>query len=129
MSTTATQPTHDVSAELIYTGAPDYWQGNGDRWDDANGCLFAYYDCHTTIGQMIGNWIDDYNNGGDCDNLPESVTEIMIRTALVSLINPPATSNSLFAPDCEVDYDADDSDDRYDSPFAIVLIRTWESKN
>jgi hypothetical protein len=75
-----------VTAEFLYAGLPDYWQGNGDRWDDDKGCLFAYYGAGTTVRDIIDGAVDDFLAGGDCDTLPEDVTDTNIREALLACL-------------------------------------------
>lgn len=120
MNTTETKSTHKVFACLIYAGQCDFWSGSGARWHDNAGCLFAHYDKHTTIGDLINDLVGEYLGGSDCDSFPESVTTDDVRDALLTLIDPPATVDSIFMPDCEVDYDTNNAD--YDSPCAIALI-------
>jgi len=75
-----------LSAQFIYNGMPDYWGGDGDRWDDNKGCLFAYYGRNTTIRDMIDEWTNDFMNGGDCDTFPEDVTAEDVRAALLAML-------------------------------------------
>jgi hypothetical protein len=75
-----------VTAEFLYAGLPDYWQGNGDRWDDDKGCLFAYYGAGTTVRDIIEGAVCDFISGCDCYSLPDDVTEHTIREALLACL-------------------------------------------
>jgi hypothetical protein len=74
-----------VTAEFLYAGLPDYWGGNGDRWDDDKGCLFAYYGDGTTVRDIVDGAVDDYLSGGDCDTLPDIGCDT-IREALLACL-------------------------------------------
>jgi len=73
-----------VTAEFLYAGLPDYWGGNGDRWDDDKGCVFTYYGKNTTVRDIIDSAVDDFLAGGDCDSLPKEVTDNDVRAALLA---------------------------------------------
>ena len=73
-----------VTAEFLYAGLPDYWGGNGDRWDDDKGCVFAYYGKGITVRNIIDGAVDDFLGGGDCDSLPDEVTDNDVRAALLA---------------------------------------------
>ena len=73
-----------VTAEFLYAGLPDFWGGNSDRWDDDKGCLFAYYGKGTTVRDIIDGMVHDFLGGGDCDSLPDEVTDEMVRAALLA---------------------------------------------
>jgi hypothetical protein len=75
-----------VTASFEYNGLPDYWGGNGRRWDDNAGCIFAYYGAHTTLREIIDGAVDDFNAGGDCDSFPEDVDGEMVREALLDCL-------------------------------------------
>jgi hypothetical protein len=75
-----------VTAEFLYAGLPDYWQGNGDRWDDDKGCLFAYYGAGTTVRDIIDGAVDDFLSGGDCDTLSDISCDT-IREALLACLS------------------------------------------
>ena len=66
-----------------YSGMPDYWGGNGRRWDDDAGCLFAYYGRNTSLRDCVDQWVDEFFNGGDCDSLPHNITENDLRDAIL----------------------------------------------
>jgi len=123
--------THNVHATFLYSGMPDYWKGDGSRWDDDNGCLFAYYDHTTTLRQLIDNWVSDFANGGDCDTIDENITELDIKVALLEMLSPAGVQD--YHGDelagCAKDYrDANTEEDLanedWESPFAVVLIET-----
>jgi hypothetical protein len=75
-----------LTATYIYDGLPDYWGGNGDRWNDNAGCVFAYYGPFTTLRDIVDGAVDDFCAGGDCDTMPEEVTEEMVRAALLDCL-------------------------------------------
>lgn len=54
-----------VTASFLYSGVGDFWVGNGRRWDDDAGCVFASYGPGTTCGEIVDQWVDDFNSGGD----------------------------------------------------------------
>jgi hypothetical protein len=73
-----------VTAEFLYAGLPDFWGGNSDRWDEDKGCVFAYYGKGTTVRDIIDGAVDDFLGGGDCDSLPDEVTDNDVRAALLA---------------------------------------------
>ena len=77
-----------VTADFLYSGFPDYWSGDSDRWDDNNGCLFAYYGARSTLRDIVDSAVNDFCAGGDCDTLHEDVTEEDIRAALLGCLSP-----------------------------------------
>src|SRR3990170_3034424 len=119
-----------LTATFEYSGMIDYWGGNGRRWDDNAVCLFAFYGPHTTLRNIIDQLVDDFQSGGDCDSLPESVSAADVRLALLTALTDQG----------RVDYDSDAlsewameyaaaNDDIYvgptdedESPVVIVLI-------
>lgn len=54
-----------LNVSFEYSGFADYWSGNGRRWDDNAGCLFAYYGPRTTMRELVDQHIEDFNSGGD----------------------------------------------------------------
>ena len=98
-----------ITAEWIYTGLPDYWSGDGERWDDANGCLFAFYGNGSTLRDIVDNAICA---GGDCDTLHEDVTEDDIRSAILdgcfNDAGRAAYANGV-VPDFVLDWDAENN--------------------
>lgn len=76
-----------LTATYIYSGMADYWGGDGDRWDDNKGCLFAYYGKDTTLHDLIDQLVDDFNSGGDCETMPEDITDGDVRGALLEMLN------------------------------------------
>lgn len=73
----------NVSVTHEYVGLADYWGGNGKRWSDNVGCLFAFYDADTTLRDCVDQWVDDFMAGGDCDSFHEDVTSEYIRAAIL----------------------------------------------
>ncbi len=95
-----------------YRGMSDYWQGNGKRWDDNAGCLFAFYGPDTTLTDCVEQWVDDFHSGGDCDSLPDSVTADDIRKAILEAITAKLTNK----------VSDDDWDEDSESPQWIILV-------
>ncbi len=73
-----------LTAEFLYSGIIDYWGGNGDRWDDDKGCVFASYGKGTTVRDIVDSAIVDFIGGGDCDFFPTDVTDNDVRLALLA---------------------------------------------
>lgn len=96
-----------------YQGYSDYWGGNGRRWDDNAGCLFAFYDNCTTYGDLVDQWVSDFNCSGDCDDFPEWVTADMVRQACLDALR--VSPDTLVDPDCEVG-------NNDESPIYVVLV-------
>ena len=117
-----------LSASFEYSGMSDYWGGNGRRWDDNAGCLFTSYSHDTTLRDIIDGLVDDFNAGGDCDDMDDSVTGEDVRAALIEMLSDQgrADYNSgaicEFAADFAACNDADDIDDLQEYPVVIVLI-------
>lgn len=72
-----------ITITYEYSGLSDYWGGNGRRWDNDAGCLFAYYRSDTTLRDCIDQWIEDFNGSGDCDSFPDEITSDDIREAII----------------------------------------------
>jgi len=72
-----------LSVTHEYTGLIDYWSGNGRRWDDDAGCLFASYSTDTTLRDCVDAWCDDFSGGGDCDAFPEDIDTVSLRAAIL----------------------------------------------
>jgi RNA polymerase-binding transcription factor DksA len=72
-----------LSATYLYSGLPDYWSGNGDRWDDDKGCVFASYGSRTTLQQLVEDAVSDFNMGGDFESFPEDISDDDVREALL----------------------------------------------
>lgn len=110
-----------------FHGYSDYWSGNGRRWDDNAGCLFAFYGPDTTLKDCVDQWVGDFNMGGDCDSLPEDITGDDIREAiLTSLLNSRGRADYESGALCEFaeeyrdanglsDYYSDDGPNDYDT--------------
>lgn len=79
---------YKITASFEYSGMVDYWGGNGRRWDNNAGCLFAYYSTDTTLREIVDQWVDEYTMGGDCDEFPEEITEEDIRQAILDSLTP-----------------------------------------
>lgn len=69
-----------------FRGMGDYWGGNGRRWDDDAGCVFAYYGKDTTLRDCVDQWVEDFWSGGDfiegCKAWDE-VTRADVRAAIL----------------------------------------------
>lgn len=72
----------NVSVTYEYRGHPDFWGGNGRRWDSNAGCLFASYDRNTTYADLIDSLVDDFDQGGDFEDCPDWVDSEVIRQAI-----------------------------------------------
>jgi hypothetical protein len=107
---------YTVDATFLYSGMIDYWGGDGDRWDDNAGCLFAHYGPASTLRDIIDDLVNDFIAGGDCDTLPEEVTDSDIRKALIEMLSD--QGNGL-----KPGHPIDDLDDFGEVPVVIVLIR------
>jgi hypothetical protein len=77
----------NLTASYEYSGMPDYWGGNGRRWDDDAGCVFSYYDGKTSLRDIVEDAVNDFCAGGDCDSFPEDVTEDDVRAALLACLS------------------------------------------
>lgn len=127
-----------LTATHLYDGLPDYWGGDGDRWDDNKGCLFSHYSTDTTLHDLVDGWINDWNMGGDCDSMPESIGEKEVRAALLAMLTDEgrtmygdgslaecsitfAEANGIEPGQPEIDLD-NDEDYCGNDPVAIVLL-------
>jgi hypothetical protein len=124
-----TQLTQEVKMRITvsheYTGMSDYWGGNGRRWNDNAGCLFAYYDKDTTLRDCVDQWVSEFNSGGDCDAFPAGITSEDIRAAILDAMTPAGRADyesgalADCAKGCE---DCEDCDDYCESPVWIILV-------
>ncbi len=83
-----TQTKYELTVKHEYFGLSDYWGGNGKRWDDNAGCLFAFVSHDTTLQECIDQWCDDFTMGGDCDSFPENVDYDQLYKALIDSLTP-----------------------------------------
>lgn len=117
MSTRTINVTHE------YCGHSDYWSGNGARWGDNAGCLFAFYDHETTLREVIDQWVDDFNGGGDCDSFPEDITSEDIRKAIMDSLTTEGVkdyeTNAIFGPARDLEDPIGECDE---SPIAVILV-------
>lgn len=120
-----------LTATFLYSGFPDYWRGDSDRWDDDKGCLFSYYDHRTTLKDLIDGWVDDFCAGGDCDSMDEDITDSDVRAALLDMLTDEGRRDydSGAVAECAKefgecnDYSKDDDlEDCDEYPFAVVLL-------
>lgn len=95
-----------LTATHLYSGMLDYWGGDGDRWDDNKGCLFATYGHGTTLRNIVDEWVEDFNSGGDCDTMPESITDNDVRAALLAMLTDEGRAGyeSGAVAECAIDY-------------------------
>jgi hypothetical protein len=108
----------------------DYWGGNGRRWDDDAGCLFAHYGPLTTLRDIIDQLVDDYNSGGDCDSFPSSVSSNNVRAALLAMLTDKGRTD--YASNARSEFalayveangnEDEDEDDMGEFPVVIVLL-------
>lgn len=109
-----------LTATHLYNGLPDYWSGDGRRWDDDAGCLFAYYNGRTTLRELIDSAVDDFCMSGDfeafcADNDPwENVTEDDVRAALLDCLTEAGRADyeSGAVAECAAEYAAVNGFDR-----------------
>ena len=99
-----------LTATHEFTGFGDYWSGNGQRWDDNAGCLFAFYDGRTTLRDLVDQWVSDYWQGGDFDGKPgwDEVTSEDVHAAIMDCLTPAgrADYDSGALAECAADYAA-----------------------
>jgi len=118
-----------VTVSHEFMGWSDYWGGNGRRWDDNAGCLFAYYGKDTTLKDCVDQWVDDFLSGGDCDSMPEDVTSDDVYEAiLTTLLNDRGRQDyhSGALAECAADIaditDEEVDDDYCESPIWVILV-------
>jgi hypothetical protein len=121
-----------LHASFEYAGLPDYWGGNGRRWDDDAGMLFAYYGGFTTLHDIVEQWIDDFGFNGEFDSpVWDDVSDEEIRAAVMAGLTEQglADYHSHALSEWSADYaDANDmtedseDDDFGDSPIAVLLL-------
>lgn len=75
-----------IQAKHLYSGMPDYWGGDGNRWETNKGCLFSHYDGRSTLRGIIDGAVEDFCAGGDCDSLHADITEKDVRAALLDML-------------------------------------------
>ncbi len=110
-----------VSAQVIYSGFSDYWGGDGDRWDDDKGCLFALYGPETTHNDLVQEWLEDWNAGGDFDgkDIASEVTDTELEQAIRDVFVDGLDMDSVFGPAGSLE-DFDPEND--ESPQCIILV-------
>lgn len=124
-----------ITVNHEFAGWGDYWHGNGRRWDDNAGCLFACYGRNTTLRDCVDQWVDEYWQGGDCDSFHEDITAEDIREAiLTTLLNERGRADYESGALCEfaekfddyiecVDSDGEeDLEDLMEAPVWIILV-------
>lgn len=116
----------NVSASFIYSGLSDYWSGDGARWDDNKGCLFASFGPATTLKELIDALADDYTSGGDCDEKPafEEVSREDVLSALLTMLSDEGRRDYETGALCKwaSQLNANDWDEDGESPQVIVML-------
>ena len=132
-------PTIRVTHEFL--GWSDYWKGNGCRWEDDKGCLFAFIGPDTTLHDCVDQWVSDFFNGGDFDygwltagtnddtvgsTLFADVNEKDIRDAILATLlsdqgRADYESGALCTAAGDLRYCGDDRHDRHDCQMWVVL--------
>lgn len=111
-----------MKATWLYTGVIDYWGGDGRRWDNDAGCVFAYYDRHTTLQSVIDNAAEDYLVSGDFEDsdLWEDVTVEDVHKALLDCLSSDGLKDyydgCATVADGDLDYESDNC------PVCIFLL-------
>jgi hypothetical protein len=124
---------HKLDATFIYSGMVDYWGGDGERWEDDRGCLFANYDHTTTLRDIVEELVEDFNSGGDCDTMPEWITALDVKEAILATFSEQGLKDyhssalSEWAMDCEPCEDCEDGNCDCETPVVIMLLR-YESR-
>ena len=120
----------NITVEHEFCGWSDYWGGNGQRWDDNAGCLFAYYDKRTTLRDCVDQWVEEFCAGGDCDSFHEDITAEDIREAiLTTLLNDRGRADyeAGALAECAADWasysDDDEVEEDCESPIWIILVK------
>lgn len=103
-----------------FCGYGDYWGGNGRRWDDDAGCLFAYYSPKTTLRECVDQWVYDFFNGGDCDTI--DATEEEVRAAILEAFTYQGRDDYERGAICDPANDLEDFDEDGESPIWVLLI-------
>ncbi|MHC4301007.1 MAG: hypothetical protein ACYS7Y_27345 [Planctomycetota bacterium] len=126
-----------ITATFEFSGMVDYWGGDGRRWDDNAGCLFTSYSTDTTLRDIVDGWVNDFCAGGDCDTLPEDVTESDVRAAILDMFTEQGRADyeSGALAECATEFaecndleagvpldDQEDEDTWGEYPVCIVLI-------
>jgi len=115
--------TAQINVNHEFFGMVDYWGGNGRRWDDNAGCLFAYVNSQTTLRDCVDQWVEDFICGGDCDSFPAEITAEQIREAILEGLTPQGRQNYADGALCEHARELDPEDDDADeSPVWILLV-------
>jgi len=117
-----------LTATFEYHGFADYWSGNGRRWDDNAGCLFAYYGPHTTVRDIINGLVCDFENGGDCESFPADISSEDVRSALLATLTDEGRKDYESEALCEyaaeyADVNGTDEGEMDESPVVIVLLQ------
>ena len=124
-----------LTVEHEFSGMGDYWGGNGRRWDNDAGCLFAHYGAGTTLRDCVDQWVDDFWNGGDCDSLPNNVDSSDVRDAILASLTEQgrADYDSGAVAECAAEYaeingidEDDEDDDCCESPIWVILVEVEE---
>ena len=128
-----------ISVSLVYHGMGDYFGGWGTE-PGKSALLYAMYGARSTWKDIFDSACDELWNGCAGEDLPEDVTEEMVREELIGLLNAEgrrtydadeiceiaadyAVCNDIdISDDADEDDDDDDWDDCYESPVCIFLV-------
>jgi hypothetical protein len=113
-----------LSMTYKYSGYSDYWSGNGDRWDDNKGCLFAFYGPNTTLRDLEDQLVHDFIMGSDCDQKQafDDISESDIRKAFQEMLSPDGREDYRKGVLWEGASELEDWSDDYESPIFVVLV-------
>jgi len=117
--------TKEIKVSYEYSGLSDYWGGNGRRWDNDAGCLFAFYGPDTTTKDCVDQWIEDFNPGGDCDSFPEEISGEDIRNAILECFTEQGKEDYYMGNLCEPTKNADWDEydpDMEEMPMYVILV-------
>lgn len=129
-----TDANHELTATFLFSGMVDYWGGDGERWEDNKGCLFAPYDHTTTLHDLVDALVNDFEGGGDCDSMPEWITGLDVREAILGALSEQGLKDyysgalSEWAMDCEPCEECEDGECQCETPVVIMLLR-YESRD
>lgn len=117
-----------ITVSHEFAGWGDYWGGNGRRWDDNAGCLFAFYNGSTTLRDCVDQWCEEFWCGGDCDSFPEEVDVEDIRAAILASFTDQGRADyesgalAEWAANIANTYGDKDCEDCDETPVWIILV-------
>lgn len=104
-----------------FAGFGDYWGGNGRRWDRDAGCLFAFYGPGTTLRHCVDQWVADFFDGPDCEEIV-GYTEEDVRKAILDSLTEQGLKDYESDALCAPAADLEDFDEDSESPIWVLLI-------